>query len=223
MLQGYIDQYHLEGAEEYGNFDSFGGFNGDGTDIVAEANRIYAAYSSQSSLDQVHYIWSQYHHSPSTSTSAWCCAFVYVCADHCGYIGDGNIFGPDMIGWCSTSRDFFERKGRTTRDPSYTPKPGDIIYFYNEGSSGIAHVGLVEYYDEATGKVHTIEGNCGASPGHLSKNTWDAAANSFCYWSRRDDGTAVRRLIWGYASPEYPTNDPAPAPPPGDGNTETEQ
>ena len=207
MLKGYSDEYDLAGAEEYFGETEF--FSGDGNDIVAEANRIYNAYHEQTSSTQRNYVWSEYYHTPTRSELAWCCAFVYVCADHCGYIGKDNVFGPHMYAWCAYSRDFFAAQGRTTRDPNYKPKPGDVIYFYNEGSTGIAHVGLVEYYDEETGKVHTIEGNCGD---RLAKKSYNAAPDTFLYWTTVD-GKDKRRLIWGYASPNYPVQDPAPTDP----------
>lgn len=210
MLKGYIDEYHLAGEEQVEDFGGIDFGAGDGNAIVAEANRIYNAYHNQPSSVQRNYVWSEYNHRQTQSTLAWCCAFVYVCADHCGYIGKGNVFGPNMFAWCAYSRDFFDRQGRATRDPNYKPKPGDIIYFYNEGSSGIAHVGIVEYYDEETGKVHTIEGNCGDK---FAKNAYNAAPDTFLYWTTVD-GVKKRRLIWGYASPNYPIPEPDPAAPP---------
>ena len=83
----------------------------------------------------------------------WCACFVSWCADQCGYIDAGIIpkfsYVPDGVA-------YFQSKGEW-QDGSYTPKPGDIIFFTWDGSGGSDHVGIVESVTDGT--VNTIEGN----------------------------------------------------------------
>lgn len=117
-------------------------------------------------------------------TDPWCCAFVYWCADQCGYIGE--CFGPYTAS-CMSSWAWFERQG-LTKQASYTPKPGDLIYFHGVGGSAqynseIHHIGIVVSCDGST--VTTIEGNTS----HTIHERRYSLSNSY---------------IVGYATPEYP-------------------
>ncbi len=93
----------------------------------------------------------------------WCACFVSWCANECGYIEAGVI--PKFAGCIQGSRWFKERG--LWQDRSYTPNPGDIIFFDwhdPDGSSGPQdgvpdHVGIVERVEN--GRVYTIEGNSG--------------------------------------------------------------
>lgn len=93
----------------------------------------------------------------------WCAIFVSWCANECGYIDDGVI--PKFAGCVQGSRWFKERG--LWQDKSYTPNPGDIIFFdWNDpgGFSGPQdgvpdHVGIVERVEN--GRVYTVEGNSG--------------------------------------------------------------
>lgn len=88
---------------------------------------------------------------------AWCACFVSWCANECGYIDMGII--PKFAG-CGYGADWFIERGQWA-DGSYTPQPGDIIFFDwddEEGQDGTRdHVGIVEKVED--GYVHTIEGN----------------------------------------------------------------
>lgn len=97
-----------------------------------------------------------------TSRVEWCACFVSWCANECGYVDAGVI--PKTAG-CIAGVDWFKDRGEW-QDNTYTPKPGDIIYFdwNNQGWSGdqdgIAdHVGIVEKVVDNT--IYTIEGNSG--------------------------------------------------------------
>ncbi len=83
----------------------------------------------------------------------WCACFVSWCADQCGYIDAGIIpkfsYVPDGVA-------YFQSKGQW-QDGSYTPKPGDIIFFTWGGDGSADHVGFVENVTDGT--VNTIEGN----------------------------------------------------------------
>lgn len=88
---------------------------------------------------------------------AWCHMFVAWCAYKAGVLGK---YVPREAG-CSRGWDWYCDKGlqsSVVTNPGYKPKRNDIIYFLN----GKSHVGIVEYFDEKTGIVHTIEGNAGA-------------------------------------------------------------
>lgn len=92
----------------------------------------------------------------------WCACFVSWCANMCGYIEEGVI--PKFSG-CQNAVEWFTERGQW-EDGSYTPKPGDIVFFDwdNKGSSGprdgsADHVGIVEKIID--GKIYTVEGNSG--------------------------------------------------------------
>jgi len=107
----------------------------------------------------------------------WCACFVSWCADQCGYIKSGTIpkfaaveFG---ISW-------FKGKGQWQKK-SYTPKPGDIIFFDWNGG-GADHVGIVESCNGKT--ITTIEGN----------------SSDMC---RRRTYMVGGSVIYGYGIPKY--------------------
>ena len=90
----------------------------------------------------------------------WCACFVSWCANQAGYIDVGVI--PKFAGCCNGVQWFKDRS--EWQDNSYTPNPGDIIFFdwNNRGSSGpqdglADHVGIVEKVEN--GKIYTVEGN----------------------------------------------------------------
>ena len=91
----------------------------------------------------------------------WCAIFVSWCANECGYIDAGVV--PKFAGCVQGSRWFKERG--LWQDRSYTPNPGDVIFFdWNDpgGFSGPQdgvpdHVGIVERVEN--GRVYTVEGN----------------------------------------------------------------
>ncbi len=179
-IQCIAKEYNIGLSGDWGSVYSSGG-----AAMAAEARRIYEAFHENQALART-YVWSEYYGSPSTSNAAWCCAFVSVCAKHCGFLGEGKALGP-ITAWCPTSWNYFEKKNLTHRDPSYIPKPGDLIYYNDDGEDDQDHIGIVEYYEN--GIVHTIEGNS------LATHEYNAAVGSWVY---------ENRTIYGYASPEYP-------------------
>lgn len=97
-----------------------------------------------------------------SSRVEWCACFVSWCANECGYIDAGVI--PKTAG-CISGVNWFKERGEW-QDRTYTPKPGDIIYFDwdNKGAAGnqdglADHVGIVEKIIDD--KIFTIEGNTG--------------------------------------------------------------
>lgn len=113
----------------------------------------------------------------------WCACFVSWCANECGYIDAGII--PKFAG-CIQGSDWFKERGQW-QDGSYTPSPGDIIFFdwsENGVHDGLCdHVGIVEKVEN--GRVHTIEGNSGDA---CRQNSYSIGAAD----------------IYGYGLPDYP-------------------
>jgi hypothetical protein len=99
----------------------------------------------------------------------WCACFVSWCANECGYI-DADVI-PKTAG-CVSGESWFRARDQW-QDSSYTPNPGDIIYFdwdkvETNGQDGITdHVGIVEKVEG--GYIYTIEGNSGD---RVSNNAW---------------------------------------------------
>lgn len=99
----------------------------------------------------------------------WCACFVSWCANECGYI-DADLI-PKTAG-CVSGESWFRARDQW-QDSSYTPYPGDIIYFdwdkvETNGQDGITdHVGIVEKVEN--GYIYTIEGN---SSDQVSNNAW---------------------------------------------------
>ena len=87
------------------------------------------------------------------SREAWCACFVSWVADQCGYIDAGII---PRFALCDTGITWFKTRSQW-QYRTYTPAPGDLIFFDWNGNEISDHVGIVEYVEGTT--VHTIEGN----------------------------------------------------------------
>ena len=93
----------------------------------------------------------------------WCAIFVSWCANQCGYI-EAEVM-PKFAGCVQGSR-WFKDRGRW-HDKSYTPNPGDIIFYDWDDPGGFSgpqdglpdHVGIVEKVEN--GRVYAVEGNSG--------------------------------------------------------------
>ena len=86
----------------------------------------------------------------------WCAAFVTWVF---GQYGLNRIAVPHTIN-CTPGRQWFIDRGRYETDKStYTPVPGDVIYYHwSTGTEGkVQHVGIVRYADQDY--VYTVEGN----------------------------------------------------------------
>lgn len=86
----------------------------------------------------------------------WCACFVSWCANECGYIDSGII--PKFAACASEGVPWFRQHGQW-QDGSYTPSPGDIIFYDWENDGESDHVGIVERVENGT--VYTVEGNSG--------------------------------------------------------------
>lgn len=90
------------------------------------------------------------------SRVAWCAIFVSWVANQNGLL-DGTI--PKFQN-CNAGVNWFKSKGQW-QGKSYSPKPGDIVFFDWNGDGRSDHVGIVEYVKG--NKVYTIEGNASDS------------------------------------------------------------
>ena len=86
----------------------------------------------------------------------WCACFISWCADQCGYI-DAGLF-PKFAACTSQGVPWFQERGQW-QDNTYTPNPGDLIFFNWDQDEWVDHVGIVEKVEN--GRVYTIEGNSG--------------------------------------------------------------
>lgn len=118
-----------------------------------------------------------------TYTDFWCAAFVSAVAQK---VGATDIIYPECS--CPRMITLFQQHNRWMEDDSYTPKPGDII-FYDWQDSGIGdnigvadHVGIV--YSVVGTNITLIEGNCN---------------NSVAFTNVQVNG----RYIRGYGLPKY--------------------
>lgn len=92
-------------------------------------------------------------------TDAWCSGFASACAIACG----ATDIIPTEVG-CQNHITLFQKMGIWVEDDSYTPLPGDYIFYDwddngagdNKGASD--HVGIVEKV--VYGVITVIEGNC---------------------------------------------------------------
>lgn len=86
--------------------------------------------------------------------SAWCAMFVSWCAHQAGIIGDivpRYAYCPSGMNWYRAQNRYYSRSG------GYTPKIGDVVFFWSSTANRVAHTGLVVEVDTTT--ITTIEGN----------------------------------------------------------------
>ncbi|MGF7002562.1 cell wall-associated NlpC family hydrolase [Lachnospiraceae bacterium PFB1-21] len=108
----------------------------------------------------------------------WCACFVSWCADQGGYLEGGIV--PRFSG-CVNGANWFKSRSQW-QERSYTPSPGDIIFFDYQNDGVTDHVGIVEKCENGT--VYTIEGNNG-----------DAV--------RQASYSVGSGIIYGYGVPKY--------------------
>lgn len=95
---------------------------------------------------------------------AWCDMFV----DWCFITAYGLEVGMQLTcqpmggygAGCTGSANYYKAKGQFFKTD---PKPGDQIFFTNDGGKSMYHTGIVEKVEG--GRVYTIEGNTSSSPG----------------------------------------------------------
>lgn len=82
--------------------------------------------------------------------AAWCASFVSWCLKQT--YGDKNPMGYEAS--CSSIQAKATKAGVYAFKENYTPKPGDLVRFLNNGQG---HIGIVQKVEN--GKVYTVEGN----------------------------------------------------------------
>ena len=83
----------------------------------------------------------------------WCAIFVSWVANQNGVLGTAY---PKFAG-VGVGRNWFVKNNAYKKRGTYTPKPGDLIFFDWEVNGRLDHVGMVEKVEN--GKVYTLEGN----------------------------------------------------------------
>ena len=83
----------------------------------------------------------------------WCAIFVSWVANQNGVLDTAY---PKFAG-VGVGRNYFKSKNAYKKRGTYTPKPGDLIFFDWEVNNRLDHVGMVEKVED--GKVYTLEGN----------------------------------------------------------------
>ncbi len=101
----------------------------------------------------------------------WCAIFVSWCANQAGILGS---IVP-KYSYCENAVEWYRARGRyRTRQSGYTPKPGDVIFFYDASESApFCHTGIVTGYEN--GVVITTEGNAKQAVRHnlrYPRNYW---------------------------------------------------
>lgn len=84
---------------------------------------------------------------------------------------------------------YFNEKGELFKRGTYTPIPGDVIYFQN--SKGFSHTGIVVSVNNTT--VTTVEGNTGTGSNYVGKKSYNMNDS----------------YIYGYGYPDY-VKEPVP-------------
>lgn len=94
---------------------------------------------------------------------------------------------------CKYSRNYYKTNGQLFD----TPEPGDQIFFYNSGKTGIQHTGLVYKVDKQY--IYTVEGNTSVKSGVVSNGGGVALKKYALNYTR----------LAGFGRPVYPDTAPA--------------
>ena len=137
--------------------------------------KVYLGYKEGYNNDNIFGDWYGMPNQP------WCAMFVSFCMYKAGVSQDVvQRFASCTVGW-----NWFRGKGRT-KDRSYTPTIGDIIFFDWGADGGLNHVGLVDRVEN--GRVYTVEGN---KNDHVTQYSYDVNDPE----------------IYGYVVPAYTGNE----------------
>lgn len=124
-----------------------------------------------------------YGRSVSGSGYAWCMAFQSYCANQMGVLGAAI---PKTAS-CAVAVNWYKNKGQFKYSKyyggSYTPKAGDLVFYYSGGS--FCHVGMITA-PPVNGYLQTVEGNIQCSDGNwkvvrFTKNSKRTINNSYVY------------------------------------------
>ncbi len=110
--------------------------------------------------------YTKYGAAYGNSSGAWCAFFVLRCAKAAGVPTD-IIPQQSALGNCGVFVEKLKNAGRW-REPDFTPRRGDLIFFDWGDDGNASHVGIVMSADENV--IYTVEGNvCADENGDLSE------------------------------------------------------
>ena len=123
---------------------------------------------------------------------AWCMAFQAYSANQFGVL---NTAIPKTAS-CTQAVNWYKNRGQFHYSKfyggNYTPKAGDLVFYYDTSSKSICHVGMI-IAAPVNGYLQTVEGNIQCSDGN-----WKV--QKFTKNARR---TVSHSYVYGYASPAY--------------------
>lgn len=121
---------------------------------------------------------------------AWCMAFQSYCANQVGVL---NTAVPKTAS-CAVAVNWYKNRGQFKSGKyyggSYTPKAGDLVFYYSGGS--FSHVGMI-IAPPVNGYLQTVEGNIQCSDGN-----WKVV--KFTQNAKR---TVDNPYVYGYGCPTY--------------------
>lgn len=204
--QSFNQMYYYElYSKVYDMFAQTNTASGDGSSIVAAAQKECALYEQNTTLSGGDKYWSWYYegqvypHHPEP----WCVCFVYWCATQCGYVSETGCFGPNVYVNCRDIWEDFKARGQTHTEADFLPQPGDLVLFGS--ASCLEHIGIVESYNTETSTLTTLEGNVGdTATGRYDGSGYRIAARR--YYTDGVYGAAwAGTKIYGYIRPAYPS------------------
>ncbi len=123
---------------------------------------------------------------------AWCMAFQAYSANQFGVL---NTAVPKTAS-CTQAVNWYKNRGQFHYSKSYggnyTPKAGDLVFYYDTSSKSICHVGMV-IAAPVNGYLQTVEGNIRCSDGNWKVQKFTKNAKR----------TENHSYVYGYASPAY--------------------
>jgi len=126
----------------------------------------------------------------------WCGSFVMWCAAQVKLRIPDCIYTPAGVAG-------FQGLGAYSNPATYTPKPGDIVFFdFNPGGAKVEHVGIV-VKDNGDGTITTTEGN--TSPEHKptgsQANGGEVAERIRAY--RANNKRKLTSFVVGFGTPKW--------------------
>ena len=124
---------------------------------------------------------------------AWCAMYTSWCANQAA-IKETTV---PYYALCADGVEAF-KKAKQWHDSSYTPKPGDIVFFDWNVNNYADHTGIVMYAEN--GMLYSIEGNTSVNRRDKGTNSSSSTAPDLCMVRQRD---LSDKYILGYATPDY--------------------
>ncbi len=190
---GFIKTADIEGT---GNVSS--GNGGQTADTSGLAQKIVDYELSQVGVsdyqgnNNVPYNTWYYGRTVNGSGYAWCMAFQAYSANQFGVL---NKAIPKTAS-CTQAVNWYKSRGQFHYSKyyggNYTPKAGDLVFYYDTSSKSICHVGMI-IAAPVNGYLQTVEGNIQCSDGN-----WKV--QKFIKNAKR---TVSHSYVYGYASPAY--------------------